>query len=214
MRVAIADDAVLFREGLARLLDTSGFEVVGRAGDARQLLELVEIHRPDIAITDIRMPPSHTTEGLEAAVQIRERHRPVAVLLLSQYVETTHALRLLERGAARIGYLLKDRVSDVGEFTDAVRRVGSGGSAIDPDVVAELVSRRRRRDLVSGLTDRERDVLKLMAEGRSNSAIGSMLHLSEKTVEGHVRSIFMKLELEPTDEDHRRVLAVLTYLRA
>lgn len=214
MRVAIADDAVLFREGLARLLETSGFDVVGRAGDAQQLLELVETHQPDIAITDIRMPPSHTTEGLEAAVRIRERHRVVAVLLLSQYVETTHALRLLEHGAGRIGYLLKDRVSDVGEFTDAVRRIASGGSAIDPEVVAELVSRRRRRDLVGGLTDRERDVLKLMAEGRSNSAIGSSLHLSEKTVEGHVRSIFMKLELEPTDEDHRRVRAVLTYLRA
>ena len=214
MRVAVADDAVLFREGLARLLETSGFDVVGRAGDAGQLLALVETKQPDIAITDIRMPPSHKTEGLEAAVQIRERHRGVAVLLLSQYVETTHALRLLERGAGRIGYLLKDRVSDVGEFTDAVRRVGSGGSAIDPEVVAELVSRRRRRDLVGDLTERERDVLKLMAEGRSNSAIGSLLHLSEKTVEGHVRNIFMKLELEPTDEDHRRVLAVLTYLRA
>jgi len=214
MRVAVADDAVLFREGLARLLETSGFDIVGRAGDAGQLLALVETKQPDIAITDIRMPPSHTTEGLEAAVQIRERHRGVAVLLLSQYVETTHALRLLERGAGRIGYLLKDRVSDVGEFTDAVRRVGSGGSAIDPEVVAELVSRRRRRDLVGDLTERERDVLKLMAEGRSNSAIGSLLHLSEKTVEGHVRNIFMKLELEPTDEDHRRVLAVLTYLRA
>ncbi len=214
MRVAVADDAVLFREGLARLLETSGFDVVGRAGDARQLMTIVDTCQPDIAITDIRMPPSHTTEGLEAAIQIRERYRGVAVLLLSQYVETTHALRLLERGAGRIGYLLKDRVSDVGEFTDAVRRVGSGGSAIDPDVVAELVSRRRRRDLVGGLTDRERDVLKRMAEGRSNSAIGSLLHLSEKTVEGHVRSILMKLELEPTDEDHRRVLAVLTYLRA
>jgi len=214
MRVAVADDAVLFREGLARLLETSGFNIVGRAGDAGQLLAIVETKQPDIAITDIRMPPSHTTEGLEAAVQIRERHRGVAVLLLSQFVETTHAFRLLERGAGRIGYLLKDRVSDVGEFADAVRRVGSGGSAIDPEVVAELVSRRRRRDLVGGLTDRERDVLKLMAEGRSNSAIGSSLHLSDKTVEGHVRSIFMKLELEPTDEDHRRVLAVLTYLRA
>jgi len=137
-----------------------------------------------------------------------------AVLLLSQYVETTHALKLLERGAGRIGYQLKDRVSDVGEFTDAVRRVASGGSAIDPDVVAELVSRRRWRDLVTGLTDREREVLKLMAERRSNSAIGSALHLSDKTVEGHVRSIFMKFELEPTEEDHRRVLAVLAYLRA
>jgi DNA-binding NarL/FixJ family response regulator len=214
VRVALADDSVLFREGLVRLLETSGFEVVGRAGDGQQLLTIVATHQPDIAITDIRMPPTHTTEGLEVAVQIRDRHPGLGVLLLSQYVETTHALRLLERGAAGIGYLLKDRVSDVREFTDAVRRVAGGGSAIDPEVVAQLVIRRRRRDLVGDLTDRERDVLKLMAEGRSNSAIGSALHLSEKTVEGHVRSIFMKLELEPADEDHRRVLAVLSYLRA
>lgn len=214
MRVTIADDSVLFREGLARLLESAGFEVIGRAGDGKQLLELVAADRPDIAITDIRMPPTHTTEGLETAATIRERHPGVAVLLLSQYVETTHALRLLERGADRIGYLLKDRVSDVREFVETVRRVGSGGSAIDPEVVAQLVVRRRHRDLVGDLTDRERDVLKLMAEGRSNSAIGDTLSLSPKTVEGHVRSIFMKLQLEPADEDHRRVLAVLTYLRA
>lgn len=214
MRVAVADDSVLFREGLARLLETSGFQVVGRAGDGQELLTIIATQRPDIAITDIRMPPTHTTEGLEVAVQIRERHPGLAVLLLSQYVETTHALKLLEHGAAGIGYLLKDRVSDVREFTDAVRRVAGGGSAIDPEVVAQLVIRRRRRDLVGDLTDRERDVLKLMAEGRSNSAIGSSLHLSEKTVEGHVRSIFMKMELEPAEEDHRRVLAVLSYLRA
>lgn len=214
MRVAIADDAVLFREGLARLLDGSGHQVVGRAGDGPQLLALVEKERPDIAITDIRMPPTHTTEGLEAAALIRERHPEIAVLLLSQYVETTHALRLLEHGAGRIGYLLKDRVSDVHEFTEAVRRVGSGGSAIDPEVVAQLVVRRRQRDLVTDLTERERDVLKLMAEGRSNSAIAGSLSLSEKTIEGHVRSIFSKLELDPAEDDHRRVLAVLTYLRA
>jgi DNA-binding NarL/FixJ family response regulator len=214
MRVALADDSVLFREGLARLLEASGMEVAGRAGDAAQLLAIVDEKRPDIAITDIRMPPSHTTEGLAAAAEIRERHPEVAVLLLSQYVETTHALRLLEHGAARIGYLLKDRVSDVRDFTDAVRRVAAGGSAIDPEVVSQLLVRRRRRDLVGGMTERERTVLNLMAEGRSNAAIATSLHLSEKTVEGHVGSIFSKLELEPAAEDHRRVLAVLTYLKA
>jgi serine/threonine-protein kinase len=189
-------------------------EVTGRAGDAAELLVIVDTKQPDIVITDIRMPPTHTTEGLVAAARIRERYPQVAVLLLSHYVETTHALRLLERGAARIGYLLKDRVSDVREFTDAVRRVAGGGSAIDPEVVSQLLVRRRRRDLVGELSEREREVLHLMAEGRSNTAIGATLHLSEKTVEGHVRSIFSKLALEPTVEDHRRVLAVLTYLKA
>jgi serine/threonine-protein kinase len=214
MHVVVADDSVLFREGLARLLESSGMEVTGRAGDAAELLVIVDTKQPDIVITDIRMPPTHTTEGLVAAARIRERYPQVAVLLLSHYVETTHALRLLERGAARIGYLLKDRVSDVREFTDAVRRVAGGGSAIDPEVVSQLLVRRRRRDLVGELSERERDVLHLMAEGRSNTAIGATLHLSEKTVEGHVRSIFSKLALEPTVEDHRRVLAVLTYLKA
>lgn len=214
MRVVVADDAVLFREGLARLLESAGLTVVGRAGDADQLLALVEAERPDIVVTDIRMPPTNTTEGLAAAARIREQHPEIAVLLLSQYVETAHAMRLLDRGASRVGYLLKDRVSDVREFTEAVRRVGAGGSAIDPEVVAELVVRKRRRDLVGELTDRERDVLKLMAEGRSNSAIADALHMSLKTVESHVRNIFGKLELEPAEEDHRRVRAVLTYLRA
>ena len=189
-------------------------EVVGRAGDAAQLLATVEVHKPNIVITDIRMPPSYTTEGLVAAAQIRDSNPEIAVLLLSQYVETTHALRLLERGAGRIGYLLKDRVSDVRDFVDAVRRVAAGGSAIDPEVVTELLLRRRRRDVVGELTEREREVLNLMAEGRSNTAISTSLHLSEKTVEGHVRSIFAKLELEAAVEDHRRVLAVLTYLKA
>jgi DNA-binding NarL/FixJ family response regulator len=174
----------------------------------------VEATRPDIAITDIRMPPTHTIEGLETALQIRERHHGVAVLLLSQYVETTHAIQLLERGPGGLGYLLKDRVSDVREFVNSVRRIAAGGSAIDPEVVTQLVVRRRRRDLVGELTEREREVLKLMAEGRSNLAIGSVMHTSLKTIEGHVRNIFMKLELEPADEDHRRVLAVLTYLKA
>lgn len=214
MRVVIAEDSVLFREGLARLLEGAGFEVVGRAGDASELLSLVDSHQPDVIITDIRMPPAHSVEGLQAAAEIRKRHPKVAVVLLSQYVESAHALKLLERGAAGVGYLLKDRVSDVREFVEAIRRVGAGGSAIDPDVVAELFARRRRQDLIGDLTDREGDTLKLMAEGRSNSAIASALHMSEKTVEGHVRSIFSKLELEPAADDHRRVLAVLAYLRA
>jgi len=214
MRVVVADDSVLFREGLAQLLEGSGFEVVGRAGDGQELLASATAQRPDIVITDIRMPPTNTIEGLEAAIEIRQRLPRVAVLLLSQYVETTHAVRLLERGAGGLGYLLKDRVADVREFIDAVRRIGAGGSAIDPEVVSELVVRRRRRDLVGELTERERAVLSLMAEGRSNSAIGASMHLSQKTVEGYVRSIFMKLQLEPAEEDHRRVLAVVTYLRA
>jgi len=214
VRVALADDSVLFREGLARLFESSGFQVVGRAGNGPDLLGIVESEQPDIAITDIRMPPTHTVEGLETAVQIRERHPGVAVLLLSQYVETAHALQLLEKGPGGLGYLPKDRVSHVLEFVDAVRRIAAGGSAIDPEVVTQLVVRRRRRDLVGELTEREREVLKLMAEGRSNSAIGALTHTSLKTVEGHVRNIFMKLQLEPADEDHRRVLAVLTYLRA
>jgi serine/threonine-protein kinase len=214
MHIAVADDSVLFREGLARLLEASGMEVTGRAADAGELLAMVDSQQPDIVITDIRMPPTHTTEGLEAAAQIRERHPKVAILLLSQYVETTHALRLLERGAGRVGYLLKDRVSNVREFVDAVRRVAGGGSAIDPEVVSELLVRRRRQDLVGQLSEREREVLRLMAEGRSNAAIAASLHLTEKTVEGHVRMIFSKLGLEPAAEDHRRVLAVLTYLKA
>jgi DNA-binding NarL/FixJ family response regulator len=214
VQVAVADDSVLFREGLARLLEGAGMQVTSRSADAGELLAAVDAMPPDIVITDIRMPPSHTTEGLVAAAEIRERHPKVAVMLLSQYVETTHALRLLEHGAGRIGYLLKDRVSDVREFTDAVRRVAGGGSAIDPEVVSQLLIRRRRHDLVGELTDREREVLHLMAEGRSNLAIGHSLHLSEKTVEGYVRSIFSKLDLDPDVEDHRRVLAVLTYLKA
>jgi len=214
MRVVVADDSVLFREGLSRLVEAAGIEVSGRAADAVELEVMVDANPPDIVITDIRMPPTHTIEGLVAAARIRDRHPEVAVLLLSQYVETSHALRLLERGAGRIGYLLKDRVSNVRDFVEAVRRVASGGSAIDPEVVSQLLGRRRRQDLISELSDREREVLNLMAEGRSNTAIGASLHMSEKTVEGHVRSIFSKLALEPAADDHRRVLAVLTYLKA
>ena len=214
MRVVIAEDSVLFREGLARLLEGAGYEVAGRAGDATELLRLVETHRPDIVVTDIRMPPTHTVEGLQAAAVIREKHSDVAILLLSQYIETTHAIKLLERGGEGVGYLLKDRVSDVRQFVDAVQRVAAGGSAIDSEVVSQLFARKRRKDLVDELTDRERETLRLMAEGRSNSAIASLLHMSEKTVEGHVRSIFSKLQLEPAADDHRRVLAVLTYLKA
>ena len=214
MRVVIAEDSVLFREGLVKLLDGVGFEVVGRAKDGEVLLALVETNSPDLVIADIRMPPAHSVEGLEAAAEIRRRHPRVAVVLLSQYVETSHALMLLEQGTDGIGYLLKDSVSDVREFVDAVRRVAAGGSAIDPEVVSELLGRKRRRDVIADLTDRERDTLKLMAEGRSNSAIASALHMSEKTVEAHIRAIFAKLHLEPAADDHRRVLAVLTYLRA
>ena len=214
MRVVIAEDSALFREGLARLLEGAGCEVAGRAADGAELIRMVEAYVPDIVVTDIRMPPTHTTEGLVAAAEIRDRHPDVAVLLLSQYVETTHALKLLERGGDGVGYLLKDRVSDVRQFVDAVRRVAAGGSVIDTEVVSQLFARKRRKDLVDELTDRERETLRLMAEGRSNSAIASSLHMSEKTVEGHVRSIFSKLQLEPAAEDHRRVLAVLTYLKA
>ncbi len=214
MRVVIAEDSVLFREGLVKLLEGMGFEVAGRAADGEELLALVETKSPDLVITDIRMPPTHSVEGLQAAAEIRRRHPRVAIVLLSQHVETTHALKLLEQGSDGIGYLLKDSVSDVREFMDAVRRVAAGGSAIDPEVVSELLGRKRRRDIVADLTDRERDTLKLMAEGRSNSAIASALHMSEKTVEGHIRTIFSKLQLEPAADDHRRVLAVLTYLRA
>ncbi len=214
MRVVIAEDSVLFREGLVKLLEGVGFEVAGRAADGEELLALVETKSPDLVIADIRMPPTHSVEGLRAAAEIRRRHPRVAVVLLSQYVETTHALKLLEQGTDGIGYLLKDSVSDVHEFVDAVRRVAAGGSAIDPEVVSELLGRKRRRDVIADLTDRERDTLKLMAEGRSNSAIASALHMSEKTVEGHIRTIFSKLQLEPAADDHRRVLAVLTYLRA
>jgi DNA-binding NarL/FixJ family response regulator len=214
MRVVIADDAVLFREGLARVLEGAGVEVAAQAGDGERLLALVRADPPDAVVVDIRMPPTHTREGLEAARRIRAEHPQVGVVVLSQYVEPHHAMQLLEGGAGGVGYLLKDRVADIGEVVEAVRRVAGGGSVIDPEVVAQLVGRRRAVDPVQRLSEREREVLALMAEGRSNQAIGERLFLSPKTVEGHVRSIFTRLDLSVTPDDHRRVLAVLAFLRA
>jgi DNA-binding NarL/FixJ family response regulator/class 3 adenylate cyclase len=213
LRVVVADDSVLFREGVVRVLEDAGFDVIGTAGNADELLERVRAARPDVAIVDIRMPPSHTNEGLVAAARIREELPSVGVLVLSQYVETQHAVRLLEASAEGIGYLLKDRVADVGDLADGVRRVAGGGSVIDPEVVSQLLQRSRQLDPLEKLTDRERDVLALMAEGRSNQAIGERLFLSPKTVETHVGHIFDKLGLLPAADDHRRVLAVVAHLR-
>ena len=213
MRVVVAEDALLFREGLVRVLADAGFEVVGQATDVRGVLGLVASRRPELVILDIRMPPSHTVEGLEAAKQIRAEYPEVGVLVLSQFVETQHALDLLGGSPDGLGYLLKDRVSDLREFIDAARRIGSGGSAIDPEVVSRLIGRRRTHDPLAELTEREREVLALMAEGRSNQGIGERLFLSSKTVETHVHRIFRKLDLSPAHPDHRRVLAVLAFLR-
>lgn len=213
MRVVIADDSVLLREGIARLLEDAGFDVVGQAGDAEELLLKVRSYGPQVAIVDIRMPPSHTDEGLRAAREIREKYPDTGVLVLSQYVEPEYALDLLSESAEGVGYLLKDRVADVGEFAAAVRRVGEGGSALDPAVVALLVGRNRKDDPVARLTPREREVLEQMAEGRSNQAISQRLVVTERAVEKHVTSIFGKLRLPADAADHRRVLAVLTYLR-
>ena len=213
MRLTIVDDSTLFREGLVRVARDLGFDIVAQVGDAQSLMELMRADPPDVAVLDIRMPPTYTTEGLAAAREMRETMPSVGVLVLSQYVDTHHVMELISSGG-RIGYLLKDHVGDIAEFGDAVRRIAAGGTVIDPDVVAELVGRRRNRDAVEELTEREREVLHLMAQGRTNSAIGARLHLSPKTVEAHVRSIFMKLQLEPAEDDHRRILAVLTYLHA
>jgi DNA-binding NarL/FixJ family response regulator len=213
VRVVIADDSLLLREGVSRLLAEAGIEVVGQVGDAEQLLREVADKQPDVAIVDIRMPPTHTDEGLRAARELRSRHPRLGVLVLSQYVRPSYALELLADDASGVGYLLKDRVSDVHELSDAVHRVGGGGSALDPSVVAQLVDRRRKgHGEIDDLTDREREVLALMAEGRSNSAIGERLVIAERTVEKHVTNIFMKLRISATQEDHRRVLAVLAYL--
>ena len=214
MRVVLADDTVLLREGVARILDEAGFEVVGQAGNAEELMLKVRSYTPDVAIVDIRMPPTHTDEGLRAAQEIREKHPTCGVLVLSQYVEPAYAMELLADSAEGVGYLLKDRVSDVNEFADAVRRVGEGGSALDPTIVSQLVGRRRRDDPIDQLTPREREVLGLMAEGRSNSGIAEQLVVTERAVEKHVTSIFSKLRLPAAAEDHRRVLAVLAYLRS
>jgi DNA-binding NarL/FixJ family response regulator len=214
VRVVIAEDSVLLREGIVRILEDAGIEVAGQAGDAEDLLRKVRAHKPDVAITDIRMPPSHTDEGLRAAHEIRAELPEVGVLVLSQYVEQGYALDLLADNAAGVGYLLKDRVGDVDAFIDAVRRVSEGGSALDPEVVSQLLGRKRRDDPLDELTPREREVLGLMAEGRSNRAIAETLVVTERAVEKHVTSIFSKLDLANTPEDHRRVLAVLAYLRA
>jgi DNA-binding NarL/FixJ family response regulator len=210
----LADDSVLLREGIARLLVDAGFEVVGQVDNADDLVRRVGFSKPEVAIVDIRMPPTHTDEGLRAAAQIRERHPGTGVLVLSQYIEEGYAMDLLAEGAAGIGYLLKDRVADLDRFVDAVRRVGEGGSALDPEVVARLLGRRRREDPLGELSPREREVLGLMAEGRSNHAIAAALVVTERAVEKHVTSIFSKLDLPPTADDHRRVLAVLRYLEA
>jgi DNA-binding NarL/FixJ family response regulator len=212
-RVVLADDSVLLREGIARLLEDAGFEVVGQAGTADELLLKVRSYSPAVAIVDIRMPPTHTDEGLRAAQEIREKHPGTAVLVLSQYVESGYALELLQDSAEGVGYLLKDRVSDIGEFAAAVKRVADGGSALDPEVVSRLVGRRRKDDPLTDLTPREREVLELMAEGRSNQAIADRLVVTLRAVEKHVTSIFGKLRLGADVEDHRRVLAVLAYLR-
>jgi DNA-binding NarL/FixJ family response regulator len=213
VRVVIAEDSVLLREGVARILADSGFEVVGQAGNADELMLKVRSYSPDVAIVDIRMPPTHTDEGLQAAHEIREKHPGVGVLVLSQYIEPAYAMELLAESAEGVGYLLKDRISDVQEFSDAVRRVADGGSALDPQIVSQLVGRRRGDDPLGELTPREREVLGLMAEGRSNQGIAERLVVTERAVEKHVTSIFSKLKLPAATADHRRVLAVLAYLR-
>ena len=211
IRIALADDDVLLREGLARLLEGSGFDVVGQAGDATGLLELVREHAPDLVIVDIRMPPAQETEGLEAARVIRAEFPEAGILVLSAHVEVEEAMELLERGQ-RVGYMLKSRVTDVGDFIETVERIARGGSVVDPGLVRELVAARRRDDPLDELTPREREVLALMAEGRSNAGIARRLVVTEGTVEKHVHSILGKLRLPETDDDHRRVLAVIAFL--
>ncbi|MBM7786475.1 response regulator transcription factor [Tenggerimyces flavus] len=213
MRVVIAEDSILLREGLVRLLTESGFEVAAAVDNADELLQQVAKHQPDVAIVDIRLPPTNTDEGLRAARLLRQRHPSTGVLVLSQYVRVSYAVELLDGGAEGVGYLLKDRVSDLAEFTSAIRRVGSGGSAFDPIVVDQLVGRHRRADdPLTALTERERGILSLMAEGRTNRAIGERLTITERTVEKHCANIFAKLRLAAGPNDHRRVLAVLRYL--
>jgi DNA-binding NarL/FixJ family response regulator len=214
MRVVVAEDSVLLREGIVRLLTEHGFEVVAQAGDAEDLMRKVGAHKPDVAVVDIRMPPTNSDDGLRAALEIRADHPQTNVLVLSAYVEEAYAFELVSEPAGGLGYLLKDRVADVDAFIDAVRRVAGGGSALDPEVVSRLLGRSRRDDPLAEITQREREVLELMAEGRSNAAIAERLVVTERAVEKHVTSIFSKLDLPPTVEDHRRVLAVLTFLRS
>ena len=215
MRVFVADDSLLFREGLVRLLGEAGLDVVGQADNAEDLVTEVGQIMPDVAIVDIRMPPTHTTEGLDAAQRIGESHPEIGVLVLSQYIEAGYAQRLFEEGSAGRGYLLKDSVGDLDAFVAAIRQIGEGGSVVDPEVVASLVGRKAQPESrLDTLTEREREILALMAEGVSNASIGERFFLSQRTVESHVRAIFQKLDLAPTDEGHRRVLAVLAYLRS
>jgi DNA-binding NarL/FixJ family response regulator len=214
LRVVIAEDAVLLREGLRRVLTDAGLDVAGTAGDAVDLVSLVAALRPDVVLTDIRMPPTQSTEGLQAALEIRRRWPGTAVIVLSQHVETEHLFELLAGDPRGIGYVLKERIADIAQFTDAIGRVSAGESVIDPEVVSRLVARPRRDSPLQTLTERELAVLGLMAEGRSNQAIAAQLYMSPKTVETHVGNLFAKLGLLPAAEDHRRVLAVLTYLRS
>jgi len=214
VRVVVADDSVLMREGIVRLLEEAGHEVVAQAGDADDLTRKVRAHKPDVAVIDIRMPPTNTDDGLRAALTLRAELPDTGVLVLSQYVEEGYAIDLLSEGGAGVGYLLKDRVGEVRLFTDAVERVAAGGSALDPEVVSHMLQRKRSEDPLDELTPREREVLELMAEGRSNKAIAEQLVVTERAIEKHVTSIFGKLRLPASAEDHRRVLAVLAYLRA
>ena len=212
LRVAIAEDSVILRDGLVQLLLDRGFEITAAVADAGELRAAIERERPDVAVVDIRMPPSFTDEGLRAAIELRRQHQGLAILMFSQYIETRYAEELLGNDAAGIGYLLKDRVADVSQFVEALMRVASGGTALDPEVVTQLMGASRRRDSISLLTARERDVLSLMAEGRTNTAIADTLCVSEGAVEKHVTNIFSKLDLPVSQSDHRRVLAVLRYL--
>jgi DNA-binding NarL/FixJ family response regulator len=214
VRVVIADDSVLLRSGLTRYLIDAGLDVVAAVGDGGALLDVVARHLPDLAVIDVRMPPTHTDEGLRAALEIRSRWPQVALLVLSQYVEQHYAAQLLSGDTRRVGYLLKDRVADMGEFVDTLHRVADGGTALDPEVVAQLLAGSRQRHPLDELSPRERDVLGLMAEGRSNAGIAAVLVVSDGAVEKHISNIFSKLTLAPADSDHRRVLAVLRYLES
>jgi len=212
MRIVIAEDSVLLRAGLTRILADAGEEIVATVGDADSLIGVVERNLPDLAIVDVRMPPTHTDDGLRAALTIRNRWPAVGILVLSQYVEERYATELLAKDTRAIGYLLKDRIADVSDFIEAVRRVGGGGTALDPEVVSQLLARSRQSDPLAALSPREREVLALMAEGRTNAAIARTLIVSDKAIEKHVSNIFMKLDLPPSDSEHRRVLAVLRWL--